>query len=215
MARLSQKREAGENGARVSSWPREALCCTKALLFIESIFKSRGSLRAPESKHWSYRILALRSTSMHEEEHHRIAELCAGLQRSANARAVMLVDRNGQFITSHGEVEDLDMTSLASLTAGNMAATGGLARLMGEKEFPNIFHEGERDHLHLSSVGKRAILVVMFDRRSSLGLVRLRVRQTTALLSAVFKDMQARSSQNAQASPLADVTDAEIDNLFK
>ena len=159
--------------------------------------------------------MALRSTSMHEEEHQRISELCSGLQRSANARAVMLVDRNGQFITSHGEVEHLDMTSLASLTAGNMAATSGLARLMGEKEFPNIFHEGEKDHLHLSIVGQRAILVVMFDRRSSLGLVRLRVKQTTALLNGVFEDMHSRSQAGAAKSPLADVTEAEIDNLFK
>ena len=159
--------------------------------------------------------MALRSTSMHEEEHQEISELCGALQRSANARAVMLVDRNGQFITSHGEVEHLDLTSLASLTAGNMAATSGLARLMGEKEFPNIFHEGEKDHLHLSIVGQRAILVVMFDRRSSLGLVRLRVKQTTVLLNGVFEAMQTRSEKSAPQSPLAGVTDAEIDNLFK
>ena len=86
---------------------------------------------------------------------------------------------------------------------------------MGEKEFPNIFHEGEKDHLHLSIVGQRAILVVMFDRRSSLGLVRLRVKQTTALLNGVFDDMQSRSQAGASKSPLADVTEAEIDNLFK
>ena len=39
--------------------------------------------------------------------------------------------------------------ALASLTAGNVAATDGLARLIGEKEFSILFHEGERDNIHI------------------------------------------------------------------
>ena len=113
--------------------------------------------------------MANQNIVMYEEEFKQIADLCDRLNRDSNARAVLLVDRNGQFITSHGDVDRLDTTSLASLTAGNIAATSGLAKLIGEKEFPNIFHEGEQDHLHLSIVAQRAILVVMFDRRTSLG----------------------------------------------
>jgi len=63
------------------------------------------------------------------------------------------------------------------LTAGNIAATGGLAKLIGEREFSILFHEGERDNLHISIVGQRVILVVIFDQKSSLGLVRLRVKE--------------------------------------
>ena len=68
-------------------------------------------------------------------------------------------------------------TSLASLAAGNIAATGGLASLIGEKEFSILFHEGERDNMHISVIDNRLILVVIFDKRSSVGLVRLRVRR--------------------------------------
>src|SRR2546428_5861190 len=114
---------------------------------------------------------------MYEEELKLTSAICERLTREANAKAVLLVDRNGQYITSHGEVDNLDTTSLASLTAGNIAATSGLAKLIGEKEFPNVFHEGEKDNLHLSIVAQRAILVVMFDQRSSLGFVRLRVQK--------------------------------------
>ena len=90
---------------------------------------------------------------------------------------VFLVDKNGQQIAYNGDINNLDTTSLASLTAGNVAATDGLARLIGEKEFSVLFHEGERDNIHISIVGKRVILVVIFDERSSLGLVRLRVKK--------------------------------------
>ena len=152
---------------------------------------------------------------MYEEEFKQIADLCDCLNRDSNARAVLLVDRNGQFITSHGDVDRLDTTSLASLTAGNIAATSGLAKLIGEKEFPNIFHEGEQDHLHLSIVAQRAILVVMFDRRTSLGLVRLRVRKTIAQLTQIFESIEAKSKGQASGVSLGEISDDDIDKLFQ
>jgi len=115
------------------------------------------------------------SLVMYDEEYQRIVEIADKLLRESNGKAVFLVDRNGQLIAATGETEHLDTTSLASLTAGNIAATGGLAKLIGEKEFSILFHEGEKDNIHISIVGWRVILVVIFDQRSSLGLVRLRV----------------------------------------
>ena len=77
----------------------------------------------------------------------------------------------------------IDTTSLASLTAGCIAATGGLAKIVGEEEFPVHFHQGQRDNLHITLVAGRIILVVVFDERSSLGLVRLRVKKAGAELA--------------------------------
>mgnify|MGYP002859604224 FL=1 len=152
---------------------------------------------------------------MYDEEFRQIVDLCGRLNRDSNARAVLLVDRNGQFITSHGDVERLDTTSLASLTAGNIAATSGLAKLIGEKEFPNIFHEGEQDHLHLSIVAQRAILVVMFDRRTSLGLVRLRVRKTVTELTQIFESIEVKSKRGPSGVSLGEISDDDIDKLFQ
>ena len=124
-----------------------------------------------------------------------------------------LVDKNGQQIASHGEIGNIDTTSLASLTAGNVAATDGLARLIGEKEFPVLSHEGERDNIHISIVAQRVILVVIFDERSSLGLVRLRVKRASNELSEVFESIvrkiEAEKERGADLeSPFAEITDA-------
>ena len=81
---------------------------------------------------------------MYEEEFNQIKTVISKLRIDANAKVVFLVDKNGQQIAAQGEIENLDTTSLASLTAGNVAATDGLARLIGEKEFSILFHEGER-----------------------------------------------------------------------
>src|ERR1700675_427723 len=129
---------------------------------------------------------------MYEEEFNQIKTIISKLRVDANAKVVFLVDKNGQQIAAHGEIENLDTTSLASLTAGNVAATDGLAKLIGEKEFSILFHEGEKDNLHISIVAGRVILVVIFDDRASLGLVRLRVRRATAEVEKIFEDIAAK-----------------------
>lgn len=151
---------------------------------------------------------------MHEEEFRRITAACDRLTREANAKVVFLVDKNGQLITSSGATENIDTTSLASLTAGNIAATGGLAKLLGEREFSILFHEGEKDNLHISIVAQKVILVVIFDSRTSLGLVRLRVKKTSEELGQVFADLQNRVDSQGTVSPFAEISDEDIDNLF-
>ena len=151
---------------------------------------------------------------LYEEEHRQITAICNSLCTGAKARAVFMIDKNGQLMASAGDVVEIDVTSLASLVAGEIAATGGLAQLMGEKEFSNLLHEGAKDHLYLSLVSSRAILVLIFDNRTSLGLVRLRVRKCTEEMAKVFDQIQKRSEESGQDTPLAEITDDDIDNLF-
>jgi predicted regulator of Ras-like GTPase activity (Roadblock/LC7/MglB family) len=151
---------------------------------------------------------------MYEEEFTKINALCDRLSKDANAKLVFLVDKNGQLISASGDIHNLDTTSLASLTAGNVAAMGGLARLIGENEFPNQFHEGARDSLYLTSVGARVVLVVIFDKRTSLGLVRLRIKKASDELSRIFDSLIRKADAPGIGSPFAEITDADIDNLF-
>jgi len=155
---------------------------------------------------------------LYQEEFQRLDQALKKLRQDANARAIFLIDRTGQQIAATGEIEQFDTTSLASLTAGNVAATDGLAKLIGEREFSVLFHEGLRDHIHISIVAKRAILLVIFDERSSLGLVRLRVKRAGHELEQVFEEMQRKGEHTADvatpASPFAEITDEDIDALF-
>ena len=126
---------------------------------------------------------------LYDEEFRKIKDSLHRLASDANANVVFLVDKNGQQIAAVGDLQSLDTTSLASLTAGNVAATDGLAKLIGEREFSVLFHEGQRDHIHISIVAKRAILLVIFDERSSLGLVRLRVKRSSQEMEQTFEEM--------------------------
>ncbi len=152
---------------------------------------------------------------MYEEEFQQIQTVCRRLHRDANSLAVLLIDKNGQLIAESGETEAMDTTSLSSLTAGNVAATGGIASLLKEKEFTGQFHEGEHTSIHISLVAQRVILVIIFDERSSLGLVRLRVRNTSDELGNIFDNMMDKTKEPEAPSIFAEITDEDIDNLFK
>lgn len=142
------------------------------------------------------------------------------LRKDANAKFVFLVDRNGQQMAASGEVQAIDTTALSSLAAGNVAATDSLAKLLGEQEFSVLFHEGERDNLHISLVGQKGILVVIFDERSSLGLVRLRVKKAGIELGKILETIKSNGNRpelpkGEAADPfLGEITDEDIDNLF-
>jgi len=149
-----------------------------------------------------------------EQRYHEIKAVLARLRLDASARLVVLVDKDGQQIAVHGDLADLDTTSLASLVAGNVAATGGMAKLIGEREFPTLSHEGDRESIHISVIG-RVLLVVVFDQKSSLGLVKLRSKQVSHELAAAFSEIERESVSTASKSlPFGDITDEDIDSLF-
>src|SRR5436189_2868759 len=149
---------------------------------------------------------------LRERQYHQIKAVLARLRLDSDAKVVFLVDKDGQEIASQGELGAIDTTSLASLAAGNVAATGGMAQLIGEKEFPTLSHEGERESIHISVIG-RLLLVVMFDERSSLGLVKLRSKQVSQQLQTMFDEI-ANNEYDELDSPFAGITDEDIDSLF-
>jgi predicted regulator of Ras-like GTPase activity (Roadblock/LC7/MglB family) len=151
---------------------------------------------------------------MREPQYRQIKAVLNKLRLDSAARVAFLIDKDGQEIAVDGDVSNLDTTSLASLAAGNVAATGGMARLIGEKEFPTLSHEGERESIHICVIG-RALLVVVFDDRSSLGLVKLRVKQVSGEMAAIFETV-VRETRKAteEASLFAEITDEDIDSLF-
>lgn len=151
---------------------------------------------------------------MYEEEFTKINAVCDRLTKDANATVVFLVDKNGQLISAAGQTQHIDTTSLASLTAGNVAAMGGLAKLIGENEFPVQFHQGAAQSLLSSIIAGRVVLVVIFDNRTSQGLVQLRVKKASAELTTIFDALQKKTNVPGAGSPFAEISDDDIDNLF-
>lgn len=154
-----------------------------------------------------------------EADHARFMSVLDRIRSEANSKFVFLLDKNGQQIASSGSLDSTDPTALASLAAGNVAATEGLAQLIGENEFSTLFHEGRTDSLHITVISDKVILLVIFDEHSSLGLVRLRVKQKADELAQIVDEMMSRSkvsTATAAVNPasFAEITDEDIDALF-
>jgi predicted regulator of Ras-like GTPase activity (Roadblock/LC7/MglB family) len=150
---------------------------------------------------------------MFEEELKQIQKIADRLHQDSRARTILLIDKNGQLVAAAGESTSLDTTSLSSLVAGNVAATGGIAQLLKEDEFSAQFHEGKGMSIHMTLVGRRIILVVLFDKNTTQGLVRLRVKKAQDELVPIFEQL-AKKSMTPQPTVLQEITDQDIDNLF-
>jgi predicted regulator of Ras-like GTPase activity (Roadblock/LC7/MglB family) len=133
----------------------------------------------------------------------------------SNARCAMLVDRSGQLVATVGEQPKFDPTAFATLTAADFSANDQLAKLIGESDFNSLFHQGEKESMYLADIARRVILVVLFDSRTTLGLVRLKMKETVHDLTRLFDEVFSRgTSGQAQPPGLLSGAEDEIDKLF-
>jgi predicted regulator of Ras-like GTPase activity (Roadblock/LC7/MglB family) len=134
----------------------------------------------------------------------------------SNARCALLVDRSGQLVATVGEQPRFDPTAFATLTAADFSANDQLARLIGETEFNSLFHQGEQESMYLADISRRVILVILFDNRTTLGLVRLKVKQTVDELTKLFDQMFKRPpGGDKKSSNVLEGAEDEIDKLFQ
>ena len=158
------------------------------------------------------------SWSFEEQDGKQIDELLHTFLYESGSRCVMLVDRTGQLITVVGDKPAFDSTAFASLAAADFSANDQLAAMIGEQEFSSLFHQGEKESMYLADIAKRIILVVLFDDRATLGMIRIKVREVVRELSAIFTDLFARIEGRASTARLEsawiDEAEDEIDRLF-
>lgn len=155
------------------------------------------------------------SWSFTEDDYGAITRWLQQFLYDSNARCALLVDRSGQLVATVGEQPRFDPTAFATLTAADFSANDQLARLIGETEFNSLFHQGEQESMYLVDIARRVILVVLFDNRTTLGLVRLKVKTTVEELTRLFAAMFQRDhGQSGPPNILAGAED-EIDRLFQ
>jgi predicted regulator of Ras-like GTPase activity (Roadblock/LC7/MglB family) len=156
------------------------------------------------------------SWSFSENDFKRIEQHLQAFLRESNARCALLVDRNGQLVATVGDPPQFDAAAFASLTAADFSANDQLAKMIGEHEFASQVHHGEKESMYLADIDKRVILGVLFDQRTTLGLVKLKGKGTVEQLNKVFAEMFNRVGTGPSASQkgLLDGADDEIDKLF-
>jgi predicted regulator of Ras-like GTPase activity (Roadblock/LC7/MglB family) len=156
------------------------------------------------------------SLIIYHAETEKINQALKRLLKGSEAKCALLVDKDGHLVTRQGFTQSLDTTSLAALLAGSFASTREIARLVGEPEFSVLFHQGKRDHIHMSLVGERSILVVVFDDRTTIGMVRLYAKEAATDLEKIFiASLEAdESDQSGLTDEFAASAGDKIDDIF-
>lgn len=147
-----------------------------------------------------------------------VAHVLGRFREEAGARGVFLVDRSGQLLEAAGSTEGIDGASFASLAAADFAAGGQLAELLGEDEFSALYHQGEPECMYLTDVAGGAILAALFDRGTTLGLVKMQTRRVVPELETIIRSAAGREAGRPRGSFMeagwADEAADEIDKLF-
>lgn len=156
------------------------------------------------------------SWSFTSEDQSAIHQVLQRFLTESQAKCAMVVDRSGQLVTTVGDQPRFDATAFASLTAADFSANDQLARLIGETDFNTLFHQGERESMLLADVARRVILVVLFDNKTTLGLVKLKLKGTVEQLAQHFVTIGTRPARpEPERRPLLGNVDDEIDKLFQ
>lgn len=152
------------------------------------------------------------------EDVRQLDALLLTYQRDTDARLVVITDRTGRLLTSVGEMGDIDATAFASLVAGEFAASGQLAAHLGEAEFASLYHKGPDRSMFLADVAGTAVVAVLFDERTTLGLVRVKAKSLVPRAAAVFEQLRTRGPLGELVqfeAGWAAEAEIEVDRIFR
>jgi predicted regulator of Ras-like GTPase activity (Roadblock/LC7/MglB family) len=155
--------------------------------------------------------------TLFEHDFRSIDQTLGDLIDRTNAISVHLVDRSGQLITSAGRVGDLDPTGFASLIAAEFSANSELAQMLGDAGVDAVVSEGKTRSVYSCMLAGRVIMATVFDRRSTLGLVRFRANRAAQALDGVFRGLLEKVGlvDTAFAEPhFAAAAAQQVDALF-
>lgn len=151
---------------------------------------------------------------LNNEDQAQINQLLLQLLRSSEAKCALLIGQDGQCLAKRGFTRKLDTTALAALVAGTFASTREMAKLVGETDFSVLFHQGNKDNLHNILVNDNTILTVIFDNRTTLGMVRLYSREIAKKIREILK-LAASRKPVEKIEGIEKVAEQRIDELIK
>jgi len=137
-----------------------------------------------------------------------ISSVLMRLMNDTNATSIMLIDKSGQVVAVQGSNTRRNATTLGALLAGVFSSSREVAKLLDEKDFRNIFQQGLQQNIYTSMVEEQWLLVIIFDRSTHIGLVKVlskkasdelgrileRVRNDTTRAKSSVLNLQFRSS---------------------
>ncbi len=106
-----------------------------------------------------------------------INETLSELVEKTEALTALLISRHGICLGQAGGGAKLNATALAALVAGMFSATKEVANIVGEEQFSILLQQGEKRHIHISLIGEKSMMVIVFEDYSRIGRVRFAAKK--------------------------------------
>lgn len=150
-----------------------------------------------------------------KEDIDRLNKILSHLLTESAASFALLINKDGNLVAQVGFSPAFNVTNLAALAAGSFASTKAIAALVGESEFSVMFHQGVKENIHISLIDDDVIMVLIFDDRTNLGLVKTVAVQAKAKLGEVMEDIKRNEVGDLMPDLYSgqNVSD-KIDNIF-
>ncbi len=123
-----------------------------------------------------------------QEQLDRIETILQDELVESGVHSVLLIDLAGNIIAHRDNGKcDHDVYSLAALASANFAAVDTMAKIVGEEEFSLLFHKGENENIHFSKVSSEFLLITIFGKKVTLGLLRLKVAEAIEKINTIIQ----------------------------
>ena len=148
-----------------------------------------------------------------EEDVARFGEELRQLLTRTEASAAMIIDKGGFLISSHGDSEGYDLTTLAALAAGAFMANQTIAGLVRETEFSSVYQQGAQTSLFVQTIDAHCLLVVIFPAQVSIGLVKYFAAPAVGAIAGQIQAAQERAP--GAGLDLSELNLADTSELFR
>lgn len=151
----------------------------------------------------------------YKEDFQQFEKLLEEFLKLSNAKAIFLIDKEGHLVCRAGVVESVNPDTMSALVAGSFAATKEMARMLGENEFSVMFHQGKKDNINITLVGERAIIAIVFDEKTTVGMINLYAKELNTKLVKIF-DIASRRivKEEKMEEGFGDGVQDRLDDMF-
>jgi len=139
------------------------------------------------------------------------------LVERTEAITALVISRQGICLGQAGTAASLNSTALAALVAGMFSATKEVANIVGEDQFSILLQQGEKRHIHISLIGSKSMMVIVFEDYSRIGKVRFAARKAAADLLRAIEQGRKKSDEAVESLSVPDFKEYAmnlIDRIF-
>ena len=148
-----------------------------------------------------------------EEDVERLGRELRELLEKSDATTALIIDKGGFLITSQGDAQQFDLTTIAALASGAYMANQTIANLVHETSFNSIYQQGEKFSMFVMCVDENCLLVVIFQAEVSVGAVKYFAAPTVKRIALQFQIAQERDP--GAGFDLSEMNLADPSELFK